>query len=144
MTGDLTIKGVTQPVTLAVVKYGEFNDPRMGHRIGYSAEGRINRKDFGMTYNMMLDGKWIIGDEVQIHRVGLWKIRADVFQHIRECLARRVRFHVGREDFTVDTDISDFHRIPGIRPGVLMQTWSADDAPRRVPRLVKVDACRVW
>ena len=66
MTGDLTIKGNTRPVTLSVVKYGEFNDPRMGHRIAYSAEGQINRKDFGMTFNMMLDGKWIVSDEVQI------------------------------------------------------------------------------
>ena len=66
MTGDLTIKGTTRPVTLAVVKYGEFNDPNMGHRIGYSAEGKINRKDFGMTFNMMMDGKWIVSDEIQI------------------------------------------------------------------------------
>src|SRR6266581_4485708 len=41
MTGDLTIKGATQPLTLTVVKYGEFNDPNMGHRIGYGAEGQI-------------------------------------------------------------------------------------------------------
>ena len=66
MTGDLTIKGNTLPVTLKVVKYGEFNDPMMGHRIGYSAEGRINRKDFGLTFNMMLDGRWIVSDEVEI------------------------------------------------------------------------------
>jgi polyisoprenoid-binding protein YceI len=66
MTGDLTIKGITRPVTLSVVKYGEFNDPMMGHRIGYSAEGKINRKDFGMTFSMMLDGKLIVGEEVQI------------------------------------------------------------------------------
>src|SRR5439155_4560048 len=66
MTGDLTIKGNTRPVTLDVVKYGEFNDPMMGHRIGYSAEGRINRKDFGLTMNMLLDGRWVVGDEVEI------------------------------------------------------------------------------
>ena len=67
VTGDLTIKGNTRQVTLAVVKYGEFNDPNMmGHRIGYSAEGLINRKEFGLTFNMMLDGKWIVSDEVQI------------------------------------------------------------------------------
>jgi polyisoprenoid-binding protein YceI len=66
MTGDLTIKGNTLPVTLKVVKYGEFNDPMMGHRIGYSAEGRINRKDFGLTFNMMLDGKFIVSNEVDI------------------------------------------------------------------------------
>jgi polyisoprenoid-binding protein YceI len=66
MTGDLTIKGNTRPVKLNVVKYGEFNDPMMGHRIGYSAQGQINRKEFGLTFNMMLDGKWIVSDQVEI------------------------------------------------------------------------------
>lgn len=67
MTGDLTIKGNTHPVTFKVVNLGEFNDPeRMGHRIGYSAEAKINRKDFGMTFNMMLDGKLIVSEEIQI------------------------------------------------------------------------------
>jgi polyisoprenoid-binding protein YceI len=66
MTGDLTIKGNTRPVTLNVVRYGEFNDPMMGHRIGYSAEGQINRKDYGLTFNMMMDGRWLVSDDVQI------------------------------------------------------------------------------
>ena len=66
MTGDLTIKGNTRPVTLSVVKYGEFNDPMMGHRIGYSAEGKINRKDFGLTFDMILDGRLIVSDEIKI------------------------------------------------------------------------------
>ncbi|MDQ6741633.1 MAG: YceI family protein [Candidatus Dormibacteraeota bacterium] len=66
VTGDLTIKGNTRPVTLATVKYGEFNDPMMGHRIGYAAEGQINRKDFGLTFEMMLDGRFIVSNEVQI------------------------------------------------------------------------------
>jgi polyisoprenoid-binding protein YceI len=67
MTGDLTIKETTKPVTLQVLRYGEFNDPTMmGHRMAYSAEGQINRKDFGMTASMMLDGKWVVGDEVKI------------------------------------------------------------------------------
>jgi polyisoprenoid-binding protein YceI len=66
LTGDLTIKGTTQPITLKVVKYGEFNDPNMGHRIGYAAEGKINRKDFGMRFDMMLDGKFIVSNDVQI------------------------------------------------------------------------------
>jgi polyisoprenoid-binding protein YceI len=66
VTGDLTIKGNTRPVTLAAVKYGEFNDPMMGHRIGYAAEGQINRKDFGLTFEMMLDGRFIVSNEVQI------------------------------------------------------------------------------
>src|SRR5258707_6082348 len=70
LTGDLTIKGTTRPITLAVVKYGEFNDPHMGHRIGYSAEGQINRKDFGMTFNALLDGKWVVSDEIKINIEG--------------------------------------------------------------------------
>ncbi len=70
MTGDLTIKGVTQPVTLNMVKYGEFNDPMMGHRIGYSGEGQINRKDFGMSFNPMLDGKFVVSNEIQLHIEG--------------------------------------------------------------------------
>ena len=70
ITGDLTIKGVTKPVTLNVVKYGEFNDPRMGHRIGYAAETRINRKDFGMEFDAMLDGKFIVSHEIQINIEG--------------------------------------------------------------------------
>ncbi len=70
MTGDLTIKGITRPVTLDVVKYGEFNDPNMGHRIGYAGETRINRKDFGMRFEMLLDGKFVVSNEVQINLEG--------------------------------------------------------------------------
>ena len=51
VTGDLTIKGVTKPVTLVVTRLGEFNDPAMGHRIGYSSSTKIRRKDFGMSFN---------------------------------------------------------------------------------------------
>ncbi len=70
MTGDLTIKGTTRPVTLDVVKYGEFNDPAMGHRIGYAGETKINRKDFGMRFEMLLDGKFVVSNEVQINLEG--------------------------------------------------------------------------
>jgi polyisoprenoid-binding protein YceI len=70
LTGDLTIKGTTKPVTLDVVKYGEFNDPNMGHRIGYAAEGHINRQDFGMKFDMVLDGKFIVSHEIQINIEG--------------------------------------------------------------------------
>ena len=66
MTGDLTIKGTTRPVTLQVQRYGELNDPNMGHRIGYSAEGEINRKDFGMAFDMLADNKLVVGHEIKI------------------------------------------------------------------------------
>jgi polyisoprenoid-binding protein YceI len=70
MTGDLTIKGTTKPVILKVIRYGEFNDPRMGHRIAYAAEGQINRKDFGMKFEAVLDGKFVVSNEIQINIEG--------------------------------------------------------------------------
>jgi polyisoprenoid-binding protein YceI len=66
LKGDLTLKDTTGPVTLDVVRYGEFNDPMMGHRIGYAAEGEINRKDFGMRFEMVLDGRFIVSNEIKI------------------------------------------------------------------------------
>jgi len=67
LVGDLTIRGTTRPITLEVTKYGDFNDPEMmGHRIGYGAVGKINRKDFGLNLNMILDGRLVIGEEIQI------------------------------------------------------------------------------
>jgi polyisoprenoid-binding protein YceI len=67
LAGDLTIKGNTRPITLQVTKYGEFSDPgMMGHRIAYSASGAINRKDFGLSFNMVLDGRLVVSEQVQI------------------------------------------------------------------------------
>jgi polyisoprenoid-binding protein YceI len=70
LTGDLTIKGVSKPVTLNVVKYGEFNDPSMGHRIAYAAETKINRQDFNMKFDAMLDGKFVVSHDIQINIEG--------------------------------------------------------------------------
>jgi polyisoprenoid-binding protein YceI len=65
--GDLTIKGTTKPVTLDVVRYGELNDPTMmGHRISYQATTRINRKDFGMNFDAIRDGRLVVSNEVDI------------------------------------------------------------------------------
>lgn len=66
LTGDLTIKGTTRPVALQVLKYGEFKYAMMGHRIAYSASGQINRKEFGLSFNMMLDGRFVVSDEIPI------------------------------------------------------------------------------
>jgi polyisoprenoid-binding protein YceI len=57
-------------VSLAVLKYGEFNDPMMGHRISYSATTKINRKDFGVHFNMVLDGRMVVGEDIQIQIEG--------------------------------------------------------------------------
>ena len=67
MTGDLNIKGITKPVTLQVRRYGEINDPRMGHRISYTAEGEINRKDFGMEFDMLADNRLVVSHEIKIY-----------------------------------------------------------------------------
>ena len=66
LTGDLTIKGITKPVTLDVQRYGEINDPMMGHRVAFSAEGQINRKDFGMEFDMLADNRLVVGHEIKI------------------------------------------------------------------------------
>jgi polyisoprenoid-binding protein YceI len=67
LTGELTIKDTTHPVVLDVVRYGEFNDQgMMGHRIAYGATTKINRKDFGLSFNAILDGRLVVSEEIQI------------------------------------------------------------------------------
>jgi polyisoprenoid-binding protein YceI len=66
VTGDLTIKGNTRPVTLQMTRLGEFNDPMLGHRIGYNGNTKIRRKDFGLTFNPVLDGRFVVSDEIDI------------------------------------------------------------------------------
>jgi polyisoprenoid-binding protein YceI len=78
VTGDLTIKDVTKQVTLALTRLGEFNDPAMGHRIGYSGSTKINRTDFGMSFNPILDGKFVVSDEITIAIEGELVEQADV------------------------------------------------------------------
>ena len=53
-------------MVLDVVKYGEFNDPSMGHRISYGATTKINRKNFGLSFNAILDGRMVVSEEIQI------------------------------------------------------------------------------
>jgi polyisoprenoid-binding protein YceI len=38
----------------------------MGHRVAYSAEGQINRKDFGMDFDMLADSRLVVGHEINI------------------------------------------------------------------------------
>ncbi|WP_310964252.1 YceI family protein [Nocardioides terrisoli] len=65
--GDLTIKGITKPVELDVEFLGVDKDPWGGTRIGFEATAVINRKDWGVDFNIPLDGsKVLIGDKVTI------------------------------------------------------------------------------
>jgi polyisoprenoid-binding protein YceI len=65
--GDLTLKGVTKPVTFDVEFEGVTGDPWGGTRAGFSAEATINRKDWGVEWNAPLEtGGVMVGDKVQI------------------------------------------------------------------------------
>lgn len=65
--GDLSIRGVTRPVTVHVVNEGRVTDPWGNQRAGYTASATINRKDFGLEWNMGLEaGGVLVGDEVKI------------------------------------------------------------------------------
>jgi polyisoprenoid-binding protein YceI len=68
VTGDLTIHGVTQPVTFAVEgPSAPGKDPWGNTRIGLSATAKINRKDFGLSWNAALEtGGVLVGEEVTL------------------------------------------------------------------------------
>lgn len=66
--GDLTIGGITKPLTLDVEFGGIVKDPWGGERAGFSIKGKLSRKDFGMVYNAALEaGGVVVGDEVKIN-----------------------------------------------------------------------------
>ena len=72
LDGDLTLKGVTRPVSLKL-EIGGFGadpflvDPLKGARVGFSATGEINRVDFGVSYNGPVPGGGVaLGEKVQL------------------------------------------------------------------------------
>lgn len=67
VVGDLTIRGTTREVTLDAEFAGRAKDPWGGERAGFSATTRIDRKDFGLTWNQVLEaGGILVGDDVDI------------------------------------------------------------------------------
>ena len=67
VTGDLTIRGTTREVTLDATLEGRGTDPWGNERAGFSATGKINRKDFGLTWNQNLEaGGVMVGEEVKM------------------------------------------------------------------------------
>lgn len=67
LTGDLTIKGETRPVKLKVNHAGTAKDPWGNTKAGFSLAGKINRKDWGLNYNAVLEtGGVLVSDEVRI------------------------------------------------------------------------------
>lgn len=65
--GDLTIRDVTRPVTLEVEALGRGKDPWGNQRAGFQATARIDRREFGLTWNQALEaGGVLVGENVDI------------------------------------------------------------------------------
>lgn len=67
LTGDLTIKGVTRPVTIPFQFEGQAQDPFGNTRIGFSGRTKVNREDFGLTWNAALEtGGLLVSKEITL------------------------------------------------------------------------------
>ncbi len=67
LVGDLTIKDVTQEVKLDVEFGGVMKDPWGNEKAGYAVAGKINRKDFGLTWNAALEtGGVLVSEEIKL------------------------------------------------------------------------------
>ncbi len=68
LRGELTIRGTTKPVTLDVTYQGEGQDPWGGTRRSFSATGKIDRRDFGLTWNQALEtGGVLVSNEIKLN-----------------------------------------------------------------------------
>ena len=66
ITGDLTLHGITKPVTFKLEQEKALKDPWGNIRIASSASGKLNRKDWGLTWNQALElGGVMVGEEVK-------------------------------------------------------------------------------
>ena len=67
VTGDLTIKDVTKPVTIEFEATGSARDPFGNLRVGFEGETTINRKDWGLTWNAGLEtGGVLVSDKIKL------------------------------------------------------------------------------
>jgi polyisoprenoid-binding protein YceI len=68
LIGDLTIRGTTREVTLDATYEGMGRDPWGGERVSFTADTKIDRRDFGLTWNQALEtGGILVGNDVRIH-----------------------------------------------------------------------------
>lgn len=68
LTGNLTIRDVTREITLDVEFGGINRDPWGGERVGFSASGKIDRRDFGLTWNQALEtGGVLVANDIRIN-----------------------------------------------------------------------------
>ena len=67
LTGELTIRGVTKPVTVNVQFGGIVVDPYGQTKAGFEVTGKISRKEFGLVWNAMTEaGQVVVGDEIKL------------------------------------------------------------------------------
>jgi len=66
--GDLTIRGITKPIILNVEYGGLVVDPYGQTKAGFTVNGKISRKEFGLTWNGVTEtGGIVVGDEIKLH-----------------------------------------------------------------------------
>src|SRR4051794_40089089 len=67
ITGDLTIKDVTKPISLEFESTGSARDPFGNLRIGFEGKAVLNRKDWGLTWNAALEtGGFLVSDKIKL------------------------------------------------------------------------------
>jgi polyisoprenoid-binding protein YceI len=67
LTGDLTIKGITRPVTIDLDYTGAAKDPWGNLRVGFEGRTDVNRKDWGITWNSPLEtGGFLVGEKIRL------------------------------------------------------------------------------
>lgn len=68
LTGDLTIRGVTKPISLNVEFGGIVVDPYGQTKAGFTVTGKLSRKEFGLTWSAVTEaGQVVVSDEIRIH-----------------------------------------------------------------------------
>ena len=66
--GDLTIKGITKPITVNVEFGGTVTDPYGQKKAGFTVTGKISRKEFGLTWSAVTEaGQVVVSDEIRLH-----------------------------------------------------------------------------
>ena len=68
LTGDLTIRNTTKPITLAVEYGGVVVDPYGQTKAGFTVTGKLSRKEFGLTWSAVTEaGQIVVSDDIKVH-----------------------------------------------------------------------------
>ena len=68
LTGELTIRGTSKPLTVKVEYGGTVVDPYGQTKAGFTVSGKISRKEFGLTWNAVTEaGQVVVSDEIKLH-----------------------------------------------------------------------------